>query len=131
MAFGVNVSPFLLNDTLQNHIRNYFIDQDFVKKLLDSFCVDDFNSRESKVDNAFQLYQKTRTCLSDGGFHLRKWASNSSELMEKIKQEREDRNVRCAEGSKSSVSDEDTSFAKITVGGWKKLMLSQSIKFLV
>ena len=30
---------------------------------------------------------------------------------------REDRNVRCAEGNIFSVSDEDTSFAKITVGG--------------
>ena len=96
VAFSVNVSPFLLNATLQNHNRNYFIDQDFVKKLLDSFYVDDFNSRENKVDGVFQLYQKTKKCLSDSGFHLRKWASNSSELMAKIKQERENRNVRCA-----------------------------------
>ena len=79
VAFGVNVSPFLLNATL---------------KLLDSFYVDDFNSGENKVDDAFQLYQKTKKCLSDGGFHLRKWASNNSELMAKIKQEGEDRNVR-------------------------------------
>ena len=100
--------PFLLNATLQNHIRNYFIDQDFVNKFLDSFYVDDFINGENKVDDAFQLYQKAKKCLSDGGFHLRNWASNSSELMAKIKQEREDRNVRCAEGSKSSVSDEDT-----------------------
>ena len=53
VAFGVNVSPFSLNATLQNHIRNYFIDQDFVKKLLDSLYVDDFNSGENKVDDAF------------------------------------------------------------------------------
>ena len=72
VAFGVNVSPFLLNANLQNHIRNYFIGQDFAKKLLDSFYVDDFNSGENKVGDAFQLYQKTKKCLSDGGLHLRK-----------------------------------------------------------
>ena len=46
--------------------------------------------------------------------------------------EREDRNVRCAEGtcSKSSVSDEDTSFAKIIVGGLEEIDIKSEHKVL-
>ena len=52
--FGVTSSPFLLGGTLQHHISKYEEeDPEIVKKLLESFYVDDFNSGEENVDQAF------------------------------------------------------------------------------
>lgn len=42
-VFGLNASPFLLNATLRHHIMKFKdVDSDFVKRLLESFYVDDF-----------------------------------------------------------------------------------------
>ena len=41
--FGLNASPFLINATLRHHISKFMaVDPEFVKKLIDSFYVDDF-----------------------------------------------------------------------------------------
>ena len=61
-----------------------------MKKLLGSFYVDDFNSGEENVDQAFELYLKSKKILSDGGFTLRKWSSNSKELLELIRKNEPD-----------------------------------------
>ena len=84
--FGVTSSPFLLGGTLQHNISKYEEeDPEIVKKLLESFYVDDFNSGEENVDQAFELYLKSKKIFSDGGFTLRRWSSNSKELLELIK----------------------------------------------
>jgi hypothetical protein len=47
VVFGLNASPFLLNATLRHHISKYKSDDpEFVRKLLDSFYVDDLVSGE-------------------------------------------------------------------------------------
>ena len=80
---GVTSSPFLLGGTYQHHISKYEEeDPEVVKKLLESFDVDDFSSGEENVDQAFELYLKSKKILSDGGFALRTWSSNSKELLE-------------------------------------------------
>ena len=43
VIFGVNASPFLLNATIRYHLKKYEeCDPEFVRKLRDSFHVDDF-----------------------------------------------------------------------------------------
>ena len=65
--FVVTSSPFVLGGTLQHHISKYEEeDPEIVKKLLESFYVDDFNSGEENVDLAFELYLKSKKILSDG-----------------------------------------------------------------
>ena len=59
--FGVTSSPFLLRGTLQHHISKYEEeDPEIVKKLLESFYVNDFNSGEENVEQAFELYFKSK-----------------------------------------------------------------------
>ena len=54
--FGVTSSPFLLGGTLQHHLSKYEDeDPEIVKKLLESFYVDDFKSGEENVDQASDL----------------------------------------------------------------------------
>ena len=60
-------------------------DPEFVKKVLESFYVDDLVSGEITVDKAFQLYDKTMSRMAQGGFKLRKWSTNSNILESKIK----------------------------------------------
>ena len=109
--FGVTSSPFLLGGTLQHHISKYEEDPEIVKKVLESFHVDDFNSGEENVDQAFELYLKSKKILSDGAFTLRKWSSNSKELLELIRKiEPDATNITNMEESQES------SYAEIMLG---------------
>ena len=122
VMFGVNSSPFLLNGTLHHHIRrNELNDEEFREKLLRSFYVDDLTSGSTDVNSAFLLYQKAKQCLASGGFHLRKWISNSKELMELIhadtmKDENQEPKV-----NHNDFLQEGLSYAKLTVGGLEEL----------
>ena len=84
VVFGVNASPFLLNATLKYHISQYEADPGLVQNLLNSFYVDDLVTGERGVEECLSLYQKSKKCLSEGGFNLRKSISNSPELLELI-----------------------------------------------
>ena len=114
VVFGVNASPFLLNATLQHHINHCATSPEFAEILLQSFYVDDLVSGAENTEEAFRLYRESRRCLSKGGFHLRKWASNSIELLEKIEDD-------CAKTSPSEslegeVLEDTETYAKMTVG---------------
>ena len=82
--FGVNASPFLLNATLKHHISQYKADPGLVQNLLNSFYVDDLVTGERDIQEYLSLYQKSTMCLSERGFNLRKWISNSPKLLELI-----------------------------------------------
>ena len=111
--FGVTSSLFLLGGTLQHNISKYEEeDPEIVKKLLQSFYVDDFNSGGENVDQAFQLYLKSKKILSDGGFTLRKWSSNNKELLELIrKNEPHATNI-----TNTKESQEESRYAEIILG---------------
>ena len=111
--FGGTSSPFLLGGTLQHYLSKYEEeDPEIVKKLLESFYVDDFNSGEENVDQAFELYRKSKKILSDGGFTLRKWSSNSNELLELIRKNEPDATTI----TNTEESQEESSYAEIMLG---------------
>lgn len=115
VTFGMNSSPFLLNATLQHHIlQHYEHDQNFAERLLAGFYVDDFSSGGKEETEAFFMYQEVKSCLTLGGFNMRKWASNSDKLMDMITKEE---TVNEQNTSPEDVCREDESFAKISVGG--------------
>lgn len=77
VVFGLNASPFLLNATLRHHVSKFTeIDPKFVQKVLENFYVDDFVSGESDTEKAFDLFDKTKGRMAEGGFNLRKWVTN-------------------------------------------------------
>ena len=83
-----------------------------MKKLLESFYVVDFNSGKESVEQAFELYLKSKKILSNGGFILRKWLSNSKELLVLIRNNESDAmNITSAKESQ-----EDSSYAEIMLG---------------
>ena len=109
VVFGVNASPFLLNATLKYHISQYEADPGLVQNLLNSFYVDDLVTGERGVEECLSLYQKSKKCLSEGGFNLRKSISNSPELLELICEDQVGTVGTCA------VVENTESYAKTTV----------------
>ncbi len=87
VVFGVSCSPFLLNATLKKHIESYMEEcPEIVNILINSLYVDDVNSGGHTVNEVLNLYEKSKSMMQSGGFNLRKWHSNSNEVMHEIKQ---------------------------------------------
>ena len=85
VVFGLNASPFLLNGTIRHHLATFAeADPKFVKKMVDSFYVDDLVSGDSTTDKAHDLYSKARARMANGGFRLRKWKTNDPKLKRRI-----------------------------------------------
>ena len=85
VVFGLNASPFLLNGTIRHHLATFAeADPKFVKKMVDSFYVDDLVSGDSTTDKALDLYSKARARMASGGFRLRKWKTNDPKLKRRI-----------------------------------------------
>ena len=55
-----------------------------VKTLSQSTYVDDIISGAKSVDDAYLLYKESKSLLKEGGFNLRKFITNSSQLQERI-----------------------------------------------
>ena len=85
VLFGLNCSPYLLAATLQYHCSKYLLEYpDTARSLLSEMYVDDWISGADSVEKAYQKYQEGSKILSEGGFTLRKWKTNSSELLQRI-----------------------------------------------
>ena len=107
VIFGAGPSPFLLNGTLRHHIEKYEKeDPEFVRKLVESFYVDDLATGSHSECDAFHLHQKIKSRMAEGGFVLRKWKSNSQKLVAMIEK---------AENSAPQAS-EDFTYAQTTLG---------------
>ena len=85
VIFGVSSSPFLLNATIAHHIGQYeTVDPTFVERFLENIYVDDLSAGGASVSDTYEFYVKSKLRLAEGGFNLRKFMSNSKELMNKI-----------------------------------------------
>ena len=131
VVFGVTSSPFLLNATLRNHIISYEKkDPEFVSQMLRSLYVDDLSLSLADVDQAYQLYLKSRERMSHGGFNLRKWLTNSRPLMEKIKEmeSRKEVSIRTEKGNQ--LIEDDETFNRVMVGGLEERDVNTEQKVL-
>ena len=115
----MNTSPFLLTGTIKHHIEKYFHDDsEMAKKLLDTLYVDDLSTGNNSVDNRFDLHQKSKDCFDSASFPLRKWESNSSELMSMIKNEQAEKDkLKEDPMSENGVFEREQTFAKLSVSG--------------
>ena len=85
MFFGVKPSPFLLNGTLKYHIEKYEnVDPQFVEQLMAAIYVDDLITGNETVSEFFSFYLKAKEKLSEVGFNLHKFVTNSPELFDLI-----------------------------------------------
>ena len=87
VVFGVSASPFLLNATIDHHIKKYSsMDQPFVNKFRRSVYVDDLTAGSHDANSAYEFYVKSKMRLAEANFNLRKFDTNSPELYQRIQQ---------------------------------------------
>lgn len=84
VVFGLNASPFLLNGTRHHLVTFAEADLKFVKKMVDSFYVDNLVLGDSTTDKVHNLYNKARARMANRGFRLRKWKTNDPKLKRRI-----------------------------------------------
>ena len=111
LFFGLQASPSILGATISHHLKNYKQSEpEMAKSLEEALYVDDLITGEDNVSRAFSVYEKSKQIMSEGGFNLRKWNSNSKELLIAIKNLEHER-----EGSKSKTTEtrqDDESYGK-------------------
>ena len=111
VVFGVSSSPFLLNITLKKHIERYAdIHPNVSSNLANGLCVDDVNSGGHTIQEALEFYRCSKGIMKEGGFNLRKWASNSREIMDEIRSDE-----RLEINSEQILLEDDESFAKASL----------------
>ena len=81
-----------------------------MSRLLDSFYVDDFVGGGRTSEEVMELYQKVQSRMAQGGFKLRKWLTNDAQVGDEIETDTPQENKQV------SVSEEDTTYAKSSVG---------------
>ncbi len=85
VVFGVSASPFLLNATIDHHMKKMDPSEEaFIRKFSHSIYVDDVATSLADVDAAYQFYLKARLHLAKASFNLRKFGTSSQELHQKI-----------------------------------------------
>ena len=85
LVFGLRLSPAILGSVISHHLEKHQSRYPAViSAIRDSFYVDDMISGGRTVDEAFEIYDVARQVMLDGGFNLRKWISNSPELLSRI-----------------------------------------------
>ncbi|XP_057297885.1 uncharacterized protein LOC130628870 [Hydractinia symbiolongicarpus] len=81
VVFGLTCSPFLLNGTIQHHLETYeIICPEITDVLKDDLYVDDLTTGTDTVTEGKKLYEISKQIMKEGGFNLRKWATNNNEL---------------------------------------------------
>ncbi|KAK6175232.1 hypothetical protein SNE40_013739 [Patella caerulea] len=117
VMFGVSSSPFLLNATARYHIERFIeTDPEFVKNVLRSIYVDDLSTGSSDVETAYQLYEDAKERFATGGFNLRKFVSNSSELRERIHVNESKLHPGNGNITSSPIHEEDETYTKFMLG---------------
>ena len=85
MTFGVSASPYLavrtLQQTAEDHGEEY---PNVTHHIRTSFYVDDFLGGANTIQEAVELFNHLREVLLKGGFNLCKWRSSSSEVLQAI-----------------------------------------------
>jgi hypothetical protein len=85
VTFGVSASPFAATQALQQTADDFRADYpDAAKEVRRSSYVDDLITGADSVQAATSLQKETQLLFQKGGFTLRKWRSNSPEVLKDI-----------------------------------------------
>ena len=128
LVFGLRPSPAILGATIYQHLNSY---QDqypaLIKLIRKSLYVDNLLSGGSSDSHTFEIYKQSKEIMSEGGFNLRKWNTNSPVLQESINKCKIHQDSPTQ--SEKKVTIEDESYIKSTTGR-NNLSNEKSVKVL-
>ncbi|XP_055908683.1 uncharacterized protein LOC129943342 [Eupeodes corollae] len=84
VTFGTAAAPFLAIRTLQKLAEDNSENQLVANMIREEMYVDDLISGGNTIEEAKEKIQQIRSTLETAGFYLRKWTSNSDELLSSI-----------------------------------------------
>ena len=132
LVFGLRPSPSILGSTIRYHLD--FCEKlnpelrEVINLLRERLYVDDFLGGADSVKRAEEIYQESREIMRKGGFNLRKWNSNSKEVLQAINASEK---PPCEEKFKpAEFTQEDESYAKATTGPTTDNQESKFVKVL-
>ena len=133
LVFGLKSLPAVLGAVVSHHLQLYRERYpDVVKLIEDGLYVDDLISGKETDDQAFHVYQVSKSIMATGGFNLRKWNSNSVTLMQRIHEaEAKIKETESQLNSEpESISEEDETYAKAATGACSTPTKESSTKVL-
>lgn len=83
VTYGTKSAPYLATKCL-SELSKHCTDQRVSRIIKEDFYVDDLLSGGTTVEECFQYYQELTNVLNQVNFPIRKWCSNSAELIAKI-----------------------------------------------
>ena len=86
LPFGLTSSAAVLGATLHAHVNQYQDKYPEAMKVLNRFYVDDLTGGCHDVQGGLDIYRAAKDITNSAGFNLRKWKSNSKELVQHIEQ---------------------------------------------
>ena len=89
VVFELTLSPSLLNGTVKHPLEKYMLNPNFteiIKKLMMNLYVDNSTNSFDSLQIAIEFYDKSKACLKDANFELRKWSTNNCVMQEYIDQ---------------------------------------------
>jgi len=86
VPFRATTSPFMLNSTLQIHLRNH--DSDVSKDIEKNLYVDNIVSGCLSEEDAIHYFKEARAMMLEANFNLRSWVSNSPQLQTVAQEEK-------------------------------------------
>ena len=86
VAFGICLSPFLLNATIRHHLTSTDLPEEFFYSVLKSLYPDDFVGREDSDNLVFEMFKNLKSSFKSRGFNMRKLVSNSTVVQKRIEQ---------------------------------------------
>ena len=123
LPFGLTSSPVILGATLHTHLSKYRETYPEAFNILSRFYVDDLTGGCACIQSGMNIYKAAKEICSSAGFNLRKWASNSKQLIEQITALESDSNVAIhsisdqSNNNGDSLSGEDNqTYAKANTG---------------
>ena len=91
VLFGLAPSPFLLNATISTHMGKYLeTHYEIIIKFLNDLYMDVSTTGAQTKSEVYELYQKIKKLMLEGGFVLKKWNSNDDDLKNMISKSEKD-----------------------------------------
>ena len=116
LVFGLRPSPAVLGSVINHHVSQYQThNSTLAEKLLNVLYVDDLITSTTDTESAYKFYVECNRVMAAGGMNLRKWHSNSLELLERINSNSQETDLRCVPVPCQLVEEDDT-YAKTVIG---------------